>query len=187
MAIVEKSTHVEDAQGNLISQFKEKPNFKALVKALVQEVREIEAAAFQVLNGTLDVANVSGVNIDVLGELVGAERGGRTDAEYLVLIRATILLNISSGTIEEILAIINAMTNNTNVFQITEYFPAYFEVFAEEPLDAGVGQEIGNLVARAKPVGVGGQFQYFETEPAFLLDTAGQGLDNGLLIGSVGF
>lgn len=185
MTLTQKTTHVEDAQANLISAYRHRPNTQAFVKSYAQQVKEIEAAAFQILNGTLDISS-TGANLDVLGNLVGVARDGRTDTIYSVVIAAQILLNISSGTIEQIIAMVDAISGGGSAIQIVEIYPARFEVNALDILPPGVGLEVANILVDAKPAGVGGQFEYFETTPPFQLDTAGAGLDLGKLTGVVG-
>ena len=186
MTLTQKTTHVEDAQGNLISAYRHRPNTQAMVKSYAQQVKEIEDVAFQILDGTLGLGN-TGANLDVLGNLVGKARDGRTDTIYSVVIAAQILLNIGSGTIEQIIAMVDAIIGGGSTIEIFESYPANFEADALTILPPGVGIEAAAIIVEAKPAGVGGQFEYFETTPPFQLDTAGSGLDDGKLIGIVGF
>ncbi|KKM13409.1 hypothetical protein LCGC14_1716540 [marine sediment metagenome] len=188
MAIVEKTTHTRDAQGNLISQFKGKTDLDFYIASFTDSLAELEGVLFDIFENTLTISATTGANLDVLGELVGVEREGRTDSLYAMRIAAQILLNIGSGTIEDIIAIIDSMTGGSNVIEVTEpLFPAFFEVETLNILTAGLGAEVGALVASAKPAAVGGQFSFFESAPPFTFDTASFGFDDGKLAGVVGF
>ena len=184
MTLTKKTTHTDDAQKNLISQFRRRADFDAWIGALVQELIDLEVAAFEVLDGTLTVGSTAGANQDVLGRLVGVEREGRSDADYDLRIAAQILLNISSGTIEQVIAIVEAMIGTTPVVEVTEDFPAEFDVTIDDT-SVSNGDEVGSLVILAKPAGVFGSFRFFDGAPEFRFDTAGKGLDQGKLGGVV--
>lgn len=187
MTLTEKSTHVADAQAHLISMFRRRTDLDKFIDALVTELAELEVVAFDILDNTLTVGATTGANLDHLGRLVGVEREGRTDLIYDVRIAAQILLNNGSGTIEDLIALIDAMTGGAATMTVIETFPAEFEIDVTSILTAGLGVEVGALVGSGKPAGVGGQFSFFESTPEFIFDSGIAGLDLGLLSGVVGF
>lgn len=177
--LTQKTTRVVEAQGKLIDQFKNHTNIDALVKALAQQSQELEAAAFEVLLNTL-LDTAVGVQLDGLGDIIGVERGGLSDADYRVRLRAQILLNKSSGTIPEIVTIGEALTI-TN-FELSEVFPAKIEIEVSDLLLNGA--VIANTLSRAKAGGVGFYMTWFEDSNYFEFDTVGQGFDQGKLGGA---
>jgi hypothetical protein len=179
--MTQKTTRVTEAQGRLIEQFRGHTNIDAIVKAFAQQSQDLEDAAFQVIENTL-VATAVGVQLDELGEIVGVERGGKSDADYRVRIGAQIILNSSSGTIEELLALATALGATTDTV-ITEVQPAKIEVAVNVPISNG--EEVGIVMSQAKPAGVGFWFTWYESADYFKLDSATQGLDQGLLAGII--
>lgn len=169
-----------EAVGNLIDQFKGQANVEAFVRAWAQQSQETEDAAFEVLLLTT-LAGAEGEQLDGLGEIVGVEREGRTDADYRVRIGAQILLNNASGTIEDLLQLAVALGATTTV--LTEVYPAKIEIVSGVAIANGV--EIGRVMGLARPAGVGHWFTYFEGTNPFRFDGAGQGFDQGELAGVV--
>lgn len=165
-----------EAVGNLVDQFRGQANIEAFVRAWAQQSQEVELAAFDVLLLTT-LANAEGEQLDGLGTVVGVEREGRTDADYRVRIGAQILLNNASGTIEDLVQLAVALGATT--VELTEVYPAKLEIVAGVPIVNG--EEIARVMGLAKPAGVGRWFTWYESTNPFLLDTAGQGLDQGEL------
>lgn len=163
-----------EAVGNLIGQFQGQPNFAAFIRAWAQQSQDVESVAFDLLTSTT-IANAEGVQLDGLGEIVGVERAGRTDADYRVRIGAQILLNNASGTIEDMLQLVVALGAST--VTLFEVFPAKIDIDATASVVNGL--EIGRTLALAKPAGVGYTFTWFESATPFQFDTAGQGFDQG--------
>ena len=180
MTLTKKTTHIADAQKNLISLFRRRKDFDAWIGSLVQELVDLEAAAFDVLNGTLTAGSTTGANQDVMGRLVGVEREGRSDADYDLRIAAQILLNISSGTIEQLLAIVVAMIGTIPTPVVTEGFPAGFDITVDDVAIPNAG-EVGSLVVLGKPAGVAGSFRAFSETPEFRFGVVGQGFGLGKL------
>lgn len=174
--MTEKTTHVAEAQANLIDQFRNHTNIDALTKAVAQQVQDLETAAFDVITETL-IATGIGQQLDNLGTVIGVERAGRTDDAYRVRLAAQILLNNSSGTIEELLEI--AVTLGATSVVLTPAFPAKMAIDVGASLADGA--EIGNILGLAKKAGVGLAFTWFESALPFEFDTAGQGFDQGQL------
>lgn len=179
--MTQKTTRVTEAQGLLIDQFKNHTNIDAIVKAFATQSQELEDAAWEVLLNTL-VSTAVGQQLDGLGSIVGVERGGRSDADYRVRIGAQILLNKSSGTIEELLELCVALGATPGTV-LTEVPPAKIEIVASVVVTNG--EEIGTVLGQAKPAGVGLWFTWYEGTNPFRFDTAGQGFDQGELAGIV--
>ncbi|MCG8433501.1 MAG: DUF2612 domain-containing protein [Gammaproteobacteria bacterium] len=168
----------------LLTQFKEKPNIEAILRVILKQVQDLEDAAFVLLTGTL-LPNAVGNQLDRVGQIVGESRQGRGDADYRVGLSARILLNLSNGTIEELIAIVNVMTSGTAQIDVTEAFPAAFDITVDTPISNG--SAVGVFVLLAKPAGVLAKFRWFEAAAGteFRFDTAGQGFDQGLMGDSV--
>lgn len=183
MTLVQSNTIRSDFLAKLIGQFQDKTNIRELLGAFLKQVQDLEVAAFQVLLNTVLTTSV-GEQLDVIGRIIGEARQGRNDADYKIALAARILLNIGSGTIEDVLGIVDAMTAGAFTSVLTEGFPASFDVTIDEIITGGA--QIGKFVILAKAAGVGASFRWFEGTPEFRFDTVGKGLDEGKLGDAVG-
>jgi len=116
--------HVPRALSRLAQQYRGKPKLAGTVTVLAKQIQEIEDMLFSILAETVDQA--VGAQLDVLGRIVGEERLGDPDSNYRLRIKAGILLNVSSGTPEELLAIFRLLTSDLPgaVVQFEEQYPA---------------------------------------------------------------
>ena len=73
-----------------------------MLELLGVQVQEVEDAVYQILTDTV-LETAEGAQLDGLGEIVGEERAGRDDATYRIAIRTRIAINLSEGTIENIM------------------------------------------------------------------------------------
>jgi hypothetical protein len=155
-------------------------NTEKLIDVFAQQIQELETAQLEILTDTR-LANAEGDQLDITGAIVGRDRGGSTDARYYDLIRAQALLNRYSGTIPQIIEILETVLGSSISFEFTSYFPAAFEIDATaQALQSGQGATIVSIVKSAKLGGVNGLFKYHETDPVFKLDGAdGSQFDGG--------
>lgn len=120
--------HAARGLARLAEQYKNKPKFAALINSLNRQIQELENAFYQLLTErSIDTA--IGVQLDILGKIVGERRGGALDADYRLRIRARIRANLSSGTVEDIYAVFRAllgMATPPAVFKWADAFPAGF-------------------------------------------------------------
>lgn len=178
MAIEEKTEHIAEAQANLLEQFKDKTNFDATLKAFVQQIQETEEAGFQLLNDRY-LGTAVGEQLDGIGQIVGEERKGRSDADYEIGIRARIQLNVSEGTIEDIIGLVIALAGDAITVRIIEDFPAAFEVITNDPIDAATAILIAQFIDEGRGAAIKKIFTY-GTTGAFTFDS-GPGFDIGKL------
>lgn len=65
----------------------------------------------QELYDILDINNTKGITLDYYGDTVGVERGNLTDTQYLIMIKAKIVHNLSNGSYPSVL---NALCSTFN-------------------------------------------------------------------------
>jgi hypothetical protein len=80
------------------------PNLRALASVYLTEVQAIENAVFAVIEGRW-LANAVGVDLDVIGGLVGQPRDTLDDGTYKAAIRLRIKANASGGTTGDVSAL----------------------------------------------------------------------------------
>lgn len=152
MSLTEKTDHVEEAISNLIEFFKRKPKMVSTLTAFVNQIQDLEIMFFQLLNEvTLD--NAIGVQLDGIGAIVGEEREGRNDDDYRLAIRVRILLNLSNGTPEEILTIVDTMLGDRDL-EFLEYFPAAFTLQVVSKITTNTAIQVNKKIQSAKLGGV---------------------------------
>lgn len=126
MTLTPKTTHLEEALAQLAEQFHGKPEPGTVLAPFVGEVQTLET----VLTSTIDavaLAYAEGAQLDGIGKIVGEAREGREDEAYRSAIGARILLNNSSGTIEDLIGLTRALLGDVAV-QVVEVQPAHFEL-----------------------------------------------------------
>lgn len=150
MIVTEITTHVQDALQRLLQQYQGLPNMTSLITALVEQIQDLENAAFPIaeerefFNGTTYVAVAA--QLDGIGDLVNVPRNGLSDAEYLILILGTIAENFSDGTWLVILNIIQILTQSTDI-TVFEHFPASIAIDLVNPnLDPNFWPLVGEIL-----------------------------------------
>lgn len=178
--------HEEQALGRLLEQYKGKPKLAGLIVDHAAQMQEVENALWGVYEDRL-LGNAEGDQLDQIGTAVGQARGGLDDATYRLWISARIILNRSSGTLQQILAIAELVVNDpAATLELREDFPAAFTLLvggvAITPFTAA---GLMTFMRLAKAGGVRAVLDWFEVLPAeaFRFDI-GPGLDQGKLGGS---
>jgi hypothetical protein len=166
---------------------KDKPNFRAFISAFTAQFDTLESM-FADLKTAFAIDTAVGDQLDVVGRIVGQPRDGRTDALYRPALYARIIVNKSSGTIEELLAIATLMVPGATVVSLDEYPPASFvlRVFGHTFTDDEFAQVV-EFIRSARAAGIGGSVHgsFASIATTFTLDgTSAQALDNGLLSGT---
>lgn len=79
---------------------KESNNFKILEveRVAVQDLRD----ALSEVEKVLDINNAYGKTLDLYGERIGQSRGAATDDQYLIMLKAKIMQNISNGSYKSV-------------------------------------------------------------------------------------
>lgn len=183
MAYQYKSDHLEEGLGRLTDVFRNAPNIRKLLSSYLKQVQLFEDALFAVASITLGTA--VGDQLDQYGALLKTPRDNRDDEDYLTALRVEILLRSSSGTIEEIIEILNVLTGGLNT-DLQEFYPASFimDILTDWTPNLNVSNIVETL-RRAKPLGVQGIVTFSEAD-AFQYDGTGPtGYDEGPYGGAI--
>ena len=134
-------------------------------------VQAIEDLAYQML-ALRSVYTATGVNLDVLGKIVGQPRiaYAATDDVYRLLILVKILVNRSAGHLEELLTIIER-TGITEPIAAFEYYPAALLTEATGVAADPAGAGIWSVIRAAKAGGVRWTFVYstYDSDDVFTI------------------
>lgn len=109
MSIAYVDNHVERVLTALVPPLWGLPNIAALLESWALEVQAVEDALRDVLLHRL-VDSAEGVHLDKIGALVGLGRGGWSDDDYRLLLKAQIAANDSDGTQADLIGVIQYVT-----------------------------------------------------------------------------
>lgn len=116
--------HVAAALARLPSRWRDKPNLAALVTLLATAVQDVEDA-LQDARTLRRIATGTDAQLDTIGEIVGQERGGASDADYRRYLYARIASNRSHGTVEDLLRVSRLVLNDATLsIEVQPYAPA---------------------------------------------------------------
>lgn len=158
MPLEHDTTMAEDAQGRVLAQYRESPQLMDLIGQLGANVQFLEDAFWDLNNASL-LASAVGVWLEYLGFIVGEFKEGWSDANFRRFIEARILANRSSGTINEVLAVLAKgfdLTSATILQSYTEYYPASALMVVDPDVitTTDLRRTVYRIVARARAAGV---------------------------------
>lgn len=178
MTFTYRPNRVAEARERLISQYKEKPNFVALMEVFAEQSQEIEDNLNLIAGVGLNSA--TGNLLDLRGAILGIKRLGRTDPVYRTRLYAAIIQYTSSGRWKQLTEGFKLLTG-ARVTQGGEIFPAAVELMAvgAENLSAVDLTEVAAALQQLKAAGVRLGAALVVAEPPFVFggdpDIKGQG------------
>jgi hypothetical protein len=114
--------------------------FESLVTSYVDRLRDIEAATWEVVLERL-LQNAIGVQLDILGKIVGEPRFSIDDDEYRLGVRCRIAVNLSQGLMSDIRLIASMILWNGGKaadVNIYEYWPGTVMLDCLEVIDGDI-------------------------------------------------
>lgn len=169
--VIEDVDLFAEAETRFLEQFKDKIYFSALVEIYTAQMTELQTVFLSLLN-LAQVTVAEGVQLDGIGDIVGEARTGRTDANYRIAILARIRLNLSNGTLEDVIALIRAIAGQVGV-QVKDFPPASFVARIVDVLNPDINPALlASFVASGRPTGVNGQVIYQLDEDAAMFTFA---------------
>lgn len=157
----QNTTRATTAQNRFVDVFREKADLLSFMTALTDETQALENAFFQLFTG-FNVNTAVGTQLDAIGAVVGVSRNGATDTVYRIRVRARIMINLSSGTPNQILRMVNLLTPDGTASKFRPFYPASFEVETTGPLSTSDAKEIGSALIEMTPAGVNSGLLYSE-------------------------
>ena len=147
----QNTEHAAEAISHLIQFFREGPRNQAVLEAVMAQVQEVEDVLWYIKNG-FDVNTAVGEQLDFIGKRVGEGRQDRADDEYRSAVRVRILINMSTGTMANLLEICVGI-NPTGVYIARDLYPAALSIEADTFGDTSLASAYRMLV-KAKTAGV---------------------------------
>jgi len=121
MSEIVVKNYVEYGLDKLLQQFKDKEKVVALLTAYLQSLEDTKESLITYANSN-NIDDATGVLLDVIGEIVGEKRLGKSDLSYRKAIKNKVVINTSEGTPNQLLEILELLTNNTKMVMY-EHFP----------------------------------------------------------------
>lgn len=152
------TTHVVDGQAKLLEVFKDKPRILALLASYLGQVQALEDVFWDLfLARWIDTS--AGVQLDVIGRIVGEKRQGSLDDEYRAFLRARVKVNRSLGLAQSLLDIVELLQNDALPVYLTEYHPPAVRL---EPEGAVIvdAVRVDRMLVQANAAGVALAFVY---------------------------
>lgn len=190
------TTHIRDALARFMQFYKDIPlqyslplvsdptpidisAMGALVAVQADQDQLLENAIFdldaarQFFNGTTFPA--VGAQLDGIGQIVGIERNGLSDAEYLIFIIGTIAKNNSDTTIDTINTIA-ALLFQVDELSHFEFFPAEvdLQIPSTTPLQPSLFLTVANIIHSSLGAGIGlGFISLYDPDNFFAFTSVG--------------
>jgi hypothetical protein len=156
--------HGEDAASKLLEQFKDKPRILALLQSYVTQIQALEDVFWDMFTKRW-IDGGEGVQLDVVGRIVGEKRQGSEDEEYRAFLRARIRVNRSVGLMADMVKIVALIQGDDLPVAAWEYFPHAIRLEPEGAVTVDPVR-VGRMLADAKPGGVALSFVYSMAERA---------------------
>ena len=151
--------HIEDfaekAWDRFPFRYTGKRRIRALVKALADGTQILEDLIYDVLMSEF-IDSATGEALDTWGELAGATRGPLVDSVYRKIVKARMLVNVTSGKTDELIQIYEIATAPSDV-RWWDHYPAGFRLTAhrKSPMSAPRRRRFRELMEDAKGGGIG--------------------------------
>lgn len=124
MTIEHVTNHKEQMLARLMYAFRNRPNITALLTVIASRYQGVEDALFQLVSER-GIETGEGVQLDVIGKIVGQPRGDSADDDaYRLRLKARMRANQSSGTGPDILDVFATLLAGYSDLHLEQYFPA---------------------------------------------------------------
>ena len=190
MADLVQNTDHEGATARFTDRWRNKADLDAWTKTYLKQLQDLEDAIFEVILGRI-LDNAIGVQLDIIGKLVGQPRTDASDDRYRTLISARIRINRSSGTPEDLIGVaVLLLATNGESFKLREEPPAQVRITVLDELQSSDPDLFHSLLNSARAAGVRLLTEH-NTQAAVtgrlrFGDSGGATVDGGTLASTVG-
>jgi hypothetical protein len=172
MTLEKNADHVAEGLLKFAGPFWGKPRWAALYVAFALEIQELENVLWDILEKRL-LANATGVQLRVLGKLVGQSDPGLGEDVFRLLIKVRIRINRSQGLLRDLQEVLQLLDVPR---RISGDYPAKVRVEVDTlPLPLNLFRQLleDTLAAGVGLVIIQGGEDYFEFQDAGSSDPAG--------------
>lgn len=152
MTITKITTHLADSMGKMLYQFRDLIGVEGLVGMHGQQAQDVEDAGFDFLS-KLPLQTATGAALDRWGAVLDESRNGASDADFRALLFFKISKNISNGTPEELISILQQLLQGDAV-EFVEDFPAALHMTIISPANPADPDLIFSQMQQMCPAGV---------------------------------
>ena len=174
---------IATALSNLLSQFDESPNLRALLALLIKPFQDIENDACALAADAL-LSNAAGALLDRYGEIVGYPRNGLSDDQYRGALLIVVGARNASGTVEAIItyvALLLGLAASGDVWLTLQPPASYLlQINTTSPLDAAQVALLTDALEELTAAGVGYDVVEAASATPKTFDVVGLGFDSGL-------
>jgi len=144
-----------------------------VTQVFAPQAQAVEDAA-QSLVTIPSIDDSEGIQLDVIGLIVGQQRAGLTDTVYRMYLRARIAANRSSGTNPDIYNVFRLLFGvNTSMAIVNDTVGGFFELTIYDPITAQEAKVALGFLGDAKDAGVGANLIWQQVDDADLFAFAG--------------
>lgn len=162
--------HLAAMRAGLIGQFKDLPNLDAFIRAIGNQLNDVDEF-FGQLFANLNLQNAVGIQLDNLGLTLAQSRNGLGDDDYRTLLQARISAYRSTGNVESLLQIILGLGGASGAQVIEGASHITVTVLAPETIVSH--SDLITALLEGKPAGVLMTINT-ATVPEFIFDNPGQ-------------
>ena len=128
-------------------------NLQKIIKAIASQAQKINTQQ-QLLQTMRYLNTAQGVQLDGLGQILGLARiPGESDASYREALQFQIFINQSHGTPEEVMKILEFVTDATKVWY-DELYPAAYQMATNGLVFPPNPSDVASLIQSVSPAGV---------------------------------
>ena len=151
-------------KSRLYTKWRNDPDWNIFCEILGAQFDDLEASG-QSMFTLLDIDNSEGVNLDLIGRIVGQPRLGVDDVTYRFYLRARILANRSSGGPEDIYKVFRALygENIGLLFRTSQVGVKAFSLRVKGPITPTQAQVGVGFLRDSKEAGARGILEWQET------------------------
>ena len=113
---------IDEAESLMLHQFRNSTKLIGLIRSLVAPLGEVDQLLQSMHHGRY-IDEAASHRLDILGRIVGQPRNGMDDDDYRAWIKVAIKLNIGSGTIADLLAILSILYGKNPEVELQERPP----------------------------------------------------------------
>lgn len=158
--LIEQNADHEGAVRRFIEQYQNRPDLEALARSYLSQLQDLEDAIFEVILER-DLDNAVGVQLETIGNLVQQPRTTSDDERFRTAIRARIAINLSDGTIEDLIRVANLLLQEyAEAYFVRDEPPAQVRITVTDPLQSADADLLHDLLDEADPGGVRFLLQY---------------------------